>query len=322
MKIFITGIAGMIGFHTAKALLKEGHDVWGIDNLNPFYDPSLKQRRIDILIENGMPENQWIKEDICKPDSIAVINQPDKPFDMVLHLAAYPSTRHSMEVPELYIQSNIMGTSNIIKQCEKYSIPVVYASTSCVMHGQPLPWKEELAKVHYQNNPYGWSKYANECQFNHSTLPATVGLRFFTAYGPYGRPDMALFEFTRKIVAGDPITAFNNGDMQRDFTYVEDIVQGVIIVLKAFHAGKFEKKHEIFNIGYGEKVQLMDFIRLIEKHLARKANILFGPLHPADTPVTWSDTRKIQKLGYKPTTSIREGVAKFIEWYKGYYNVS
>ena len=136
MKIFITGIAGMIGFHTAKALLKDGHDVWGIDNLNPFYDPSLKQRRVDILIENGMPKNQWIKEDICKPDSIAVINQPDKPFDMVLHLAAYPSTRHSMEVPELYIQSNIMGTSNIIKQCEKYSIPVVYASTSCVMHGQ------------------------------------------------------------------------------------------------------------------------------------------------------------------------------------------
>ena len=321
MKIFITGIAGMIGFHTAKALLEEGHDVWGIDNINDYYDPKLKQDRVDLLVKMGMPKKQWSRDDIVS-NHLSVLDCPDKPFDMVLHLAAYANPRHALDMPEPYIDTNITGTMNVIRACERFNIPCVYASSSCVMHGQPLPWKEELSEPHYQNNPYGWSKYVNECQFSYSNVPTSVGLRFFTVYGPYGRPDMALFDFTNNIVAGNQIIAFNDGDMQRDFTYVEDIVQGVIIVMKAVKDNKIEKKHDMFNIGYGQKVQLMDFIRLIEKNLDRKASILYRPFHPADTPVTWSDTSKLQKLGYNPTTPIEEGVEKFITWYKEYYNVN
>lgn len=312
MKIFITGMAGMIGYHTAIQLHQSGHSVVGIDNFNDFYEVQLKRDRAALLKQNyGMTV---IESDIITADYDTLL----KDVDAVLHLAAYANPRHSLEYPQYYIDTNITGTQRLIEGCEKNGVQnVVYASSSCVMHGQPLPWNE-VDRPSHQNNPYGWTKRANECQFMHSNIKNTSGLRFFTVYGPYGRPDMALFLFTKGIIDQTPIIAFNNGDMIRDFTYVQDIVQGVEISLNnvANNNG-----HEIYNIGRGEQVQLMDFIHHIEKKVGKEAIIDYRPKHPADVPATWSDTSKLQALGYKPKTSIEEGVSHFIDWYREYYNV-
>jgi UDP-glucuronate 4-epimerase len=312
MKIFITGMAGMIGYHTAIQLHQSGHSVVGIDNFNDYYEVQLKRDRAALLKQNYGIE--VVEADIITADYDTLL----KDVDAVLHLAAYANPRHSLEYPQYYIDTNITGTQKLIEGCEKNGVEnVVYASSSCVMHGQPLPWNE-VDRPSHQNNPYGWSKRANECQFMHSNIKNTSGLRFFTVYGPYGRPDMALFLFTKGIIDQTPIIAFNNGDMIRDFTYVQDIVQGVEISLNnvANNNG-----HEIYNIGRGEKVNLMDFIHHIEKKVGKEAIIDYRPKHPADVPATWSDTSKLQALGYQPETSIEEGVSHFIDWYREYYNV-
>lgn len=312
MKIFITGMAGMIGYHTAIQLHQSGHEVVGIDNFNDYYEVQLKRDRAALL------------EQLCGitviEDDIITTNYDEllKGVDVVLHLAAYANPRHGLAFPYTYIDTNITGTQKLIDGCERNGIEnVVYASSSCVMHGQDLPWNEH-DRPGMQNNPYGWSKRVNECQFNHSKIKNTSGLRFFTVYGPYGRPDMALFLFTKGIIDGTPIIAFNNGDMIRDFTYVADICQGIEITINNV---KNNNGHEIYNIGYGEQVQLMDFIHHIENQVGKKAVIDYQPKHPADVPATWSDTTKLQKLGYKPTTSIEVGVEKFVKWYREYYNV-
>jgi UDP-glucuronate 4-epimerase len=186
------------------------------------------------------------------------------------------------------------------------------------MHGQPLPWNEH-DRPGFQNNPYGWSKRANECQFMHSNITNHAGLRFFTVYGPYGRPDMALFGFTKKILEDQTIDLFNYGDMKRDFTYVEDIVQGITLVINNTHSK--ESLAEIYNIGFGESVNLMDFLHHIEDQLGKKAVTNLLPKHPADVPATWADTTKISKLGYKSKTNIASGVEKFVAWYREYYKV-
>lgn len=316
--IFITGIAGMIGFHSARKFKTLGWEVIGCDNFNDYYDIDLKKERARILKEEDI---RVINSDIR--DTINFNNVLEN-SDVMLHLAAYANPRHAMEEPQLYIDTNITGTQRLVEVAEQLNLPVVYASSSCVMHGQPLPWNEHDVPGH-QNNPYGWSKRVNECQFMHSKIDRTIGLRFFTVYGPYGRPDMALFKFTDAIVNETPLTLYNYGDMKRDFTYVDDIVQGIVIVtddiLKS--SGTSDGvRHEIYNIGYGEQVQLMDFVNEIEKNLDRKGRYDMVPAHPADMPATWSDTSKLRALGYKPTTPISEGVAKFIEWYKEYYNVN
>lgn len=315
MKIFITGIAGMIGFHSAKFFAQQGWEVTGIDNFNTYYDPDLKEDRALILRkEYGI---NTIFGDI---QEFYKVREELKDVDVVLHLAAYANPRHSFEEPQHYIDTNITGTQRIIETCENECIPVVYASSSCVMHGQPLPWNEHDHPAH-QNNPYGWSKRANECQFMHSKIARSAGLRFFTVYGPYGRPDMALFKFTDNIVKGKPIDLYNFGDMKRDFTYVDDIVQGIGLVVDKVTSDT-DTYHEIYNIGYGQQVQLLDFVDYIEKNLGRTADRNLVPAHPADTPETWSDTTKLQLLGYNPTTPIAEGVEKFVEWYKEYYKVN
>jgi len=317
-KIFITGIAGMIGYHTAKKLMDAGYHVSGIDNFNSYYDPKLKHAREALLIANGLdPEKDLIVGDIENVNFHSIL----KNVDLVIHLAAYANPRHAMAEPQPYIDTNISGTQRLIEGAERNKVPIVYASSSCVMHGQPLPWNEDDRPA-LQNNPYGWSKYVNECQFAHSTVVKSAGLRFFTVYGPYGRPDMALFKFADGIVAGEPIDLYNYGDMKRDFTYVDDIVQGVKIVAENILNDNQEVDHEVFCIGYGEQVELVEFVDEIEKNLGRKAERNLAPAHPADTPETWSDTTKIQKLGYKPTTSIKEGVSQFITWYKEYYGVN
>ena len=316
-KIAITGMAGFIGFHLAQELNDYGHDVIGFDNFNDYYDPDLKTdrtrvlaERTGIVVENGdLKDSNWMN-DWC------YFKRPD----VVMHLAAYAGVRHSMVEPEKYIQNNVVGTHNLIEACTRAGVDkVVYASTSCVMAGNELPWNED-EKLGYQLNPYGYTKATNESQFMASVLGTAIGLRFFTVYGPWGRPDMALFDFTNNIVKGNPIDLFNHGDMIRDFTYVDDIVKGIQIVIDKALSEDSEK--EIYNIGNGRQVPLMEFVENIEKQLGREAEKNFVPKHPADTQATWSDTTKLQKLGYKAETPIEEGVEKFIRWYKDYYGVN
>jgi UDP-glucuronate 4-epimerase len=316
MKIFITGIAGMIGFHSAKKFHDLGWEVVGVDNFNNYYDVQLKVDRADIL----MKEYGIITTLADIQDNKIREQEMLKDVDVMLHLAAYANPRHALDEPQIYIDTNISGTQKLIDAAQVYDIPVVYASSSCVMHGQPLPWNEHDRPEH-QNNPYGWSKRVNECQFMHSKLTRSMGLRFFTVYGPYGRPDMALFKFTDGIVNGTPIDLYNFGDMKRDFTYVDDIVQGITIVVNKITSDE-DSYHELYNIGYGEQVELIDFVDNIEKNLGRKAIRNLCAAHPADTPETWADTTKLQKLGYKATTPVSVGVAHFVEWYKTYYGVN
>jgi UDP-glucuronate 4-epimerase len=307
MKVFITGIAGFIGFHTALHYKKKGWDVWGIDNFNDYYDPKLKRKREQLLKEKRI---KVLEGDIRSDKWGSYVPE----IDLVIHLAAMAGVRYSMDHAQEYIDVNIVGTQNVIRWCEERDIKeVIYASTSCVMHGNPLPWNES-EKLGNHLSPYGYTKATNEQQFHTSNLKNTVGLRFFTVYGPWGRPDMALFSFTKNILNGKPITVFNNGNMKRDFTYVEDIVQGIWLVSQNM------TKRDIYNIGYGKQVELMHFVQRIQDELGIEADIEFAPAHPADAQETWSDTLKLQKLGYKPTTPIDKGVYEFIRWYRSYYN--
>ena len=317
MKIFITGIAGMIGFHLSNLLSNENHEVIGIDSFNDFYDVNLKNARVKILEKKKI---RVIRENInstTEKDWEKFL----KNVDVVIHLAAYTNPRHSLDFQQLYIDHNITGANNLIKELEKNNInKVIYASSSCVMHGQELPWKESDSPKH-QNNPYGWSKRVNECQFKHSKINQTIGLRFFTVYGPYGRPDMALYSFTKNIIEEKNINLFNYGKMQRDFTYVEDIVSGINLVINKI-LNENITYDEIFNIGSGKKINLIDFVSEIEKNLGRKAKKILAPHHPADTGVTWADISKIKELGYEPKTSVKIGIEKFVSWYKDYYKVN
>lgn len=314
MKIFVTGIAGMIGYHFSLYMKKKGHEVWGFDNFNDYYDPNLKQDRADILENHSIPV---YRADLLTANYGLYIGA-HRP-DLIVHLAAYAGVRHSLDHPQIYIDNNITGTQKLVEACEKYGCnSVIYASTSCVMHGQQLPWKENTPLYH-QKNPYGWSKQINECQFLNSRIQKTAGLRFFTVYGPYGRPDMGLALFTDGIQNQKPITVYNYGDMQRDFTYVEDICQGISLVAEKMLGDQDKSWHDIFNIGYGKSVQLLDFIKEIEKNLGKKAIIDFQPIHPADSHVTWADISKIKKLGYQSTTSVEQGVTKFVDWWLSYY---
>ena len=318
MKIFITGISGFIGYHLARKLFSQGHHVLGIDSYNSYYDVALKRARSGKLDELGI-ENSY--------DDLSVLAFKPHWFnkledvDVVIHLAAYAGVRYSLDHPKLYMDNNIIATQNLISACEKHKVNTVfYASTSCIMANNPLPWNED-EKLGHQSNPYAISKAANESQFKCSKIPINVGLRFFTVYGPWGRPDMALFDFTKNIIAGNPIQLFNNGDMVRDFTYVDDIINGINILLQTSQKTP-EKLEDIYCIGRGEKVMLMDFVDEIEKNLDRKAIRELVPMHPADTHITWSDTTKLQKLGYDPKVSIAEGVEKFVSWYKDYYKIN
>ena len=315
-KIAITGASGFIGFHTAKKLKSVGYEVIGFDNYNDYYEPSLKENRTKELKKHDVNITRGDLMDISFLNKFMKEHKPD----LVLHLAAYANVRHSFVEPEKYLDNNIKGTHNLIESLVENNISkVVYASTSCVMHGNSLPWKES-EKYGHPNNPYGISKAANESQFICSKIPTTVGLRFFTVYGPWGRPDMALYDFTNKIVEGKEIELFNYGNMKRDFTYIDDIVQGINIIIDKYL--NEESSREIYNIGLGEEVQLMDFVDHIENNLDRKANRKLVEQKPGEALTTWSDCTKIKKLGYKPRTPIKEGVEKFITWYKSYYGIN
>lgn len=310
MKIFITGIAGFIGYHLAQELRAFGHTVLGCDNFNGYYDKGLKLDRAKILNDGGITTlNDDIRQ--FKPGRL-------KDVDILVHLAAWAGVRNSLENPSTYIDNNLNGTQSVIDAAERYDIPVVYASSSSVYAGQEPPFVEDMQFKHHLN-PYAWTKYANECQFKSSKLPASIGFRFFTVYGPYGRPDMALHGFTDKIVKGKPIDVYGHGEMSRDFTYVQDIVNGVQLLIDKVRR---IDTHEVYNIGSGQSVPLMKFVNLIEENLGRKADINYCDMHPADIRHTLADISEIKKLGYRPMTNIETGIADFILWYKRYYKVN
>jgi UDP-glucuronate 4-epimerase len=315
-KILITGCAGFIGFHLANDLKTKGFDVVGFDNYNNYYDVNLKMARAFELAKRGIKIQRADLQDKNKMLDIIGSIKPD----IVIHLAAHAGVRHSMDAARDYIENNIIGTQNLIEACELYNVSkIIYASTSCIMAGNQLPWKEDEPTNH-QLNPYGYTKKTNECQFKISKIEKVIGLRFFTVYGPWGRPDMALFSFTKDILEDKAIDIFNYGDMKRDFTYIDDIVQGINIAIDRLIT--FDKSlNEIYNIGYGQQVNLLDFVAEIETNLGKTANKNLLPKHPADTQETWSDITKLQKLGYNPNTPIKQGVANFISWYKNYYKI-
>ena len=310
MKMLITGIAGFIGYHTALRLRELGHEVFGFDNMNSYYDPELKWQRAANLKEHDI---DFRTGDLENPERMREIIGAVKP-DFVIHLAAMAGVRYSMDHADEYIKTNALGSLNLIRACEEHDIQnVIYASTSCVMHGNELPWGEP-DYLYPQINPYGYTKAITESQFHISKIPNAVGLRFFTVYGPWGRPDMALFDFTKNILAGNPITLFNYGDMKRDFTYIDDIVQGIECVINNM------TERDMYSIGRGEVVELQRFVDAIQKSLGVDAIIEYGPKHPADAHITASDTRKLQGIGYAPKTSIEEGVDNFVQWYMEHYH--
>jgi len=318
LKILITGGAGFIGSQL-YARLADKHDVVSMDNYNDhLYHPKLKTQRTKQFELTFWDRD--IRSDILMNSSL--INHGGAgPFDYIIHLAAHAGVRDSFGNEAEYHSNNIDGTQKLIDVIndmpEGMKRPrVIYASTSSVYGGTPITengWVEDNVKAH-QLNAYAYTKYVNECQFKSSGID-NVGLRFFTVYGPWGRPDMALFQFTKKILDGETIDVYNYGDMKRDFTYIDDILDGIEIVLEKFDSREIES-NEIFNIGRGEQVQLMDFIKAIERETGKGAKMNLCEKHPADTKETWSNTEKLQALGYSPKVSIDEGVKKFFEWYK------
>jgi len=313
MKILVTGAAGFIGSQLTARLRDQGYTVKGLDNYNNhLYEPDLKVKRVDHFDIDVVPcDLRMIPGSGIALDKLLIDFAPTH----IIHLGAHAGVRDSFGKEKQYHANNIDATQNLIDICKEHlpDVRIIYASTSCVYAGSELPWTEgrETGK---QLNPYGWTKWSNECQMQGSGLN-TTGLRFFTVYGPWGRPDMALFDFTKNILAGNEITVYNYGNMKRDFTYIDDILGGIECILFAdLQAG------EIFNIGRGQPVELMDFVREIEKNTGCEAKINYAPQHPADTLETWSNSSKLMALGYTPTTSIAEGVANFYEWYKEYMN--
>ena len=312
MKILITGAAGFIGFSLTRRLLERGDSVVGIDNLNDYYPVALKRAR---LAEIDSPAFRFIEMDIADRKALPELFSAEH-FDCVVNLAAQAGVRYSIENPWAYVDSNLVGFANILECCRHYPVGhLVYASSSSVYGGnEKVPFSED-DKVDNPVSLYAATKKSNElmasCYSKLYGIKAT-GLRFFTVYGPWGRPDMSPMLFAKAISAGQPIKVFNNGDMMRDFTYIDDIVEGVVRVME--HA---PASHEVYNIGCSNPVKLMDFISEIEDALGRKAEKLMLPMQPGDVYQTYADTSKLERdFGYRPGVSLHEGIGKFIEWYR------
>ena len=324
--ILITGAAGFIGFHTATRLLQAGRNVVGVDNLNDYYDPELKEARLQQL--ENFAGFTFVKADIADKLAMEKMWSEKGPFKEVIHLAAQAGVRYSLENPYSYVTSNCMGHVTIMEMCRHTEgfKHLLYASSSSVYGGNTkLPYSTD-DPVDKPISLYAATKRADELMshtYSHLfDLPQT-GLRFFTVYGPWGRPDMALFIFTKNICEGRPIPVFNNGDMKRDFTYIDDIVSGIVEALEHPPERKgAEAPWRVLNIGNNRSEKLMDYVGLIEKQLGKKAEIDFKPMQPGDVQETYADIEAIQKLtGYAPKTTIEEGIPRFIDWYKEFYGV-
>jgi len=313
-KVLVTGCSGFIGMHLCERLIKLGENVLGIDNMNDYYDTSLKDARLKRLLKND--NFSFLKIDLCQTEPLKSAFNEYAP-SIAVNLAAQPGVRYSLTHPEIYIESNIMGFMNVLECCRLFDIKkLVYASSSSVYGDSAnIPFSES-DKVDKPVSIYAASKKANELMaYAYSNLYglSTIGLRFFTVYGPWGRPDMSYFIFCEKINNGEPISVFNNGENQRDFTYIDDIVDGTISAIYS------DSACEIFNLGNNSYENVMDMIHLIEDYLGKKAIIVFADKQPGDVKKTFADINySAHKLNYNPKTQISEGIPKFIEWYKSY----
>lgn len=335
MKFLVTGAAGFIGFHTSKRLLDSGYDVVGLDNINDYYDVNLKKSRLNILQDS----NRFAFYNISLEDfeSVAQLFKKEAP-QRVIHLAAQAGVRYSIEHPEIYIQSNIIGTFHILECCRYNQVEhLVYASTSSV-YGLNTKYPFSVSdNVSHPVSLYGATKISNELMahsYSHLYKLPTTGLRFFTVYGPWGRPDMALFLFTKAILASEPINLYNQGEMERDFTYIDDIVEGVSRIVKKIpesdsewsggipNPGSSSAPYRVYNIGSNNPIHLMDYVREIEINLGIKAELNMMPMQDGDVPKSHADVNDlIRDFEYTPKWSIAEGIKKFVQWYIDYYKI-
>lgn len=336
-KILITGAAGFIGYFTVKKLMNLGYKVVGLDNINDYYDVNLKYARLKDLGFNREDAECWEKETQSSNNnklSFIRLNLEDREslpkvfekhqFDAVINLAAQAGVRYSLENPMAYVDSNLVGYVNILECCRHNKVKhLVYASSSSVYGENPKVPFGEADRVDYPVSLYAATKKANELlahTYSHLYQLPTTGLRFFTVYGPYGRPDMAPMLFATAITENRPIKVFNNGDMSRDFTFIDDIVNGIIISLKNPPAKDLEHPYyQLFNIGNGSPVSLMLFIETLEKELGKVAEKDMMPMQAGDVPRTWADTAELNALGYQSTILITKGVKEFVKWFKKYY---
>ena len=335
MKVLVTGAAGFIGMHVSQILLARGDEVVGLDNLNDYYDPQLKHNRLARL--TGKPGFSFVQMDVADREGMAALFAKQR-FDRVVHLAAQAGVRYSIQNPHAYIDSNIVGFTNILEGCRHAGVQhLVYASSSSVYGGNTLMPFSEHHSVDHPVSLYAATKKANELMahtYSHLFRLPTTGLRFFTVYGPWGRPDMALFLFTKAILEGQPIDVFNHGQMIRDFTYIDDIAEGVVRVLDrpatpepGYDAMKSDPAHSnapyrLFNIGNHAPIPLMDFIGAIEKSVGREATKNFLPLQDGDVPATHADVEELAAwTGFRPAMPVPQGVARFVAWYREYFKV-
>jgi UDP-glucuronate 4-epimerase len=325
MKILVTGAAGFIGYYVTLQLLSRGDQVVGVDNLNDYYDVSLKQARLDQIAKHPQASNfKFIKLDLADGEATADLFR-QKQFDRVVHLAAQAGVRYSLQNPNAYVQSNLVGFTNVLEGCRHSQVKhLVYASSSSVYGGNTKMPFSEKDTVDTPVSLYAATKKANELMahtYSHLYGLPTTGLRFFTVYGPWGRPDMSPFLFADAILNNKPIKVFNHGDMMRDFTYVDDIVEGVIRVLDkpATPQEGSQVPYRIFNIGNSQPEKLMDFIGIMENAFGKEAEKEFLPMQAGDVKATYADTSPLEAwVGFKPQTSLKEGVQKFAAWYVEY----
>lgn len=327
MKVLVTGAAGFVGFHLTLALLGRDDEVVGVDNLNNYYDPALKQLRLDSIAKHSKHSNfEFIKADISDRSFMEQLFA-DNSFDVVVNLAAQAGVRYSLENPHAYVDSNLTGFVNVLEGCRHSKVKhLVYASSSSV-YGmnvkQPFSTDD---RVDYPISLYAATKKSNELMahsYSHLFGIPTTGLRFFTVYGPYGRPDMAYYKFTKAILEGDSIDVFNGGEMMRDFTYIDDIIEGMMRVMDSkpiCQASEFSDAnppYQLFNIGNSNPVTLRKFIEAIESACGKKAKKNMLPMQPGDVPVTYADIDELtSQFGFKPSTSITKGIEKFVNWYR------
>ncbi|AKJ42576.1 NAD-dependent epimerase [Pragia fontium] len=333
MKFLVTGAAGFIGFHVSQRLLSLGHEVVGIDNLNDYYDVSLKEARLALIEEH--PQFRFIKLDLADREGMAALFAAEG-FQRVIHLAAQAGVRYSLENPHAYADANLIGHLNILEGCRHHKIEhLLYASSSSVYGlNRKLPFSTNDT-VDHPISLYAATKKANELMshsYSHLFNLPTTGLRFFTVYGPWGRPDMALFKFTKAIIEGRSIDVYNHGDMRRDFTYIDDIVESIVRIQAVIPAANpswtvetgspatSSAPYAIYNIGNSQPVRLMEYIESLERALGKIAKKNLLPMQPGDVLETSADTSALDKaIGFKPQTSVEDGVQRFVDWYQSFY---
>ncbi len=333
--ILVTGAAGFIGFHTSNALLERGDAVVGVDNLNPYYEVSLKEARLSLL--ERKPGFRFVRTDVADLQAMERVFDEAKPR-AVIHLAAQAGVRYSLQNPHAYVSSNLVGFMNILECCRHASVEhLVYASSSSVYGANTRMPFSVHHNVDHPVSLYAATKKANELMahtYSHLYGLPTTGLRFFTVYGPWGRPDMALFLFTRAILEDRPIDLYNEGRMRRDFTYIDDIVEGVLRTLDRVpqgdpvwsgdhpDPGTSRAPYRVYNIGNNQPVELMEFVAALEDALGKKAQKRLLPMQPGDVPATWADVDDLMRdTGFRPSTPIGEGIRRFVAWYREYYGV-